>query len=65
VSQKRVVLVVSIEGIDRWVDEQLWRKFHNPMVFNKSGTMKELQRVELGDGESIVVRKVGCETPAQ
>jgi hypothetical protein len=68
VSQRRVIRVISYEGIDSWVDDLLCRSPLNGGLrtrFHKSGTVKELQRVELGDGESIVIRKEGCETPAR
>lgn len=59
--QKRIVRLVAYEGIDSWVDEAMRRIGEPRTIFNKAGTIKELQRVELGDGEQMVIKgaKVG------
>jgi len=56
VSHKRVILVIGYEGIDSWVDMMLR---HAPQgrlktLYAKAGTMRELARIELGEGEELV-----------
>lgn len=51
--QKRVVRVVSYEGNPSWVDKTLQRTTRT--IFNKQGTIKELQCVELKEGERLRV----------
>lgn len=53
--QKRVVRVISYEGNAEWVDRLL--RVHLPRwtLFNKQGTVKELQRIELKEGEEMRV----------
>lgn len=55
-AHKRVVRVISVEGIDHWVDAVLRRsslRRESAVIFERGGTVKELQRIELGDGERI------------
>ena len=55
--QKRVVRVISIEGNPDWVDRVLEQDVPvgYPATFHRKGTIKELQRVELKDGERMRV----------
>lgn len=54
---KRVVRIISYEGNPDWVDQQLARSMLNnrlKTIFHKQGTIKEIQRVELKEGEVFV-----------
>jgi hypothetical protein len=53
VAHKRVVRVISYEGIDSWIDEVLKKIRTHRTIFHGSGTIKELQRVELKDDEQL------------
>lgn len=57
-AHKRVIRIVSYEGIDSWVDEQMARIGEPRTIFNKRGTIKEIQRVELGETEKIEISRV-------
>lgn len=54
--QKRVVRLISYEGLPAWLDALLARSPLNRRLrtlFDKQGTVSELQRVELRDGERM------------
>ena len=56
-SQKRVVRVISYEGIDTWVDETIDRSAlkRRPLLtfFDRRGTVRELECIELREGERL------------
>ena len=55
--QKRVVRVISYEGLASWVDYMLAQaERESATLFAKHGTRKELQRIELKDGERLQVQ---------
>lgn len=54
-AQKRIIRVTSYEGIDSWVDAQMERIGPPRTIFNKQGTIKEIQRFELLEGEEMAI----------
>lgn len=54
---RRVIRVISIEGNADWVERVLaksrLREGDVIYIYTKVGTVKELQRIELGDGEQL------------